>query len=96
MRRIHISLLSSALRISVVKNLIISTKLLAGMSAKPISICNPNSEEESKHTLVDSMYMVWQFATVPPVLVVVPDNVTREVPVMLRICGQRPTLSSLL
>jgi hypothetical protein len=60
MGRIHIPLLSSALRISVVKNLIISTKLLAGMSAKPISVCNLNSEEEYKHTLVDGMYVVWQ------------------------------------
>lgn len=60
MGRIHISLLSSALRINVVKNLIISTKLLADMSAKPISICSPNFEEVSKHTLVDGMYVVWQ------------------------------------
>ena len=59
MGRIHISLLSSALRISVVKNLIISTKLLAGMPAKRISIYNPNSEGESKLTLVDGMYIVW-------------------------------------
>jgi hypothetical protein len=79
-----------------VKNLIISTKLLAGMPTKPISVCSPNSEEESKHTLVDGMYIVWQRATVPPVLVVVPDNVAREVPVILRICEQRPTLSRLL
>ena len=41
------------------KNLIISTKLLAGMPAKPISIYNPNSEEKSKLTLVDGMYIVW-------------------------------------
>ena len=60
MGRIHISLLSSALRINVVKNLIISTKLLAGTSTKLISIYNPNSEEESKHTLVDGMYVIWQ------------------------------------
>jgi hypothetical protein len=66
------------------------------MPVKPISIRNPNSEEGSKHTLVDGMYIVWQGAAVPSVLVVVPENVACEVPVIPRICGQRPTLSSLL
>ena len=57
---IHIFLLSSALRISVEKNLIISTKLLAGMPAKLISSRKLNSKEESKLTLVDSMDIVRQ------------------------------------
>ena len=87
---IHIFLLSSALRISVEKNLIISTKLLAGMPAKLISSRKLNSKEESKLTLVDSMNIVWQCVTLSPVLMVVPDNVAREVPIVLRICESCP------
>jgi hypothetical protein len=89
-RSIYIFLLSSALRINVEKNLIISTKLFAGMSARLISTCNPISEEGSEHTLVDGMDPVRQCATVSPILVVVPDDVAREVPIVPRICGPRP------
>ena len=42
------------------KNLIISTKLSAGMPTKLISTRKQNSKEESKLTLVDSMDIVRQ------------------------------------
>jgi hypothetical protein len=86
---IYISLLSSALRISVEKNLIISTKLLAGMSAKLISTWNPSYEEGSKHTLVDGMNSA-ESVHIWAIKVVVPDNVAREVPIVLRICSPHP------
>ena len=82
---IYILLLSSALRISVVKNLIISTKLSAGMSAKLIS--NPESKLKrgiSKHTLVDVMDAVRCSEALSSIMMVVPDNVTREVPIVSR------------
>lgn len=84
---IYISLFSSALRISVVKNLIISTKLSAGMSAKLIS--NPESKLGrgfSKHTLVGVMVAVRRSEALSSIMMVVPDNVTREVPIVSRIC----------
>ena len=87
---IYIFLLSSALRISVEKNLITSTKLWAGMPTKLISTRKQNSKEESKLTLVDSMNIVWQCVTLSPVLMVVPDNVARKVPIVLRICESCP------
>ena len=69
------------------KNLIISTKLSAGMSAKLIS--NPESKLGrgfSKHTLVDGMVAVRRSEALSSIMMVVPDNVTREVPIVSRIC----------
>ena len=82
---IYIFLLSSALRISVEKNLIISTKLSAGMPTKLISTRRLNSKEDSKLTLVHGMNIIRQCVTVSPALMIVPDNVARKVPIVPRI-----------
>ena len=53
--RVHVVLLSSASRISVVKNLIgriISAKLSTLRSAQLINACHPNSDVRWKHTFV--------------------------------------------
>ena len=97
----HIFLLSSALRISVLKNRIISTKLSTLMSAGPISTCHPrNSDERSKqnvkHTFVDRMDIVRRRTSVCPILVIVSDDVAREIPVISRICGPHPIYVNLV
>ena len=70
---------------SVLKNLIISTKLSTLMSVELISTCHPrNSDKRSKRTFVDRMDIVRH------ILVIVSDDVAREFPVISRICGPRP------
>jgi len=43
-------------------------------------------EAISSHVFVDCMDIVRQRTTISPVLVVVPDNVAREVPIIPRVC----------
>ncbi len=72
------------------KNLIISTKLSTLRSAELISTCHLNSDERSKRTFVDCMDIVRQCNMFPPVLMVVPDDVAREFPIVPCICEARP------
>ena len=59
------------------------------MTAKLVSTCNPNAEEGSKLTFVDSVYVVRRPGT-SRIDVDVPDNVRREIPIVFRICGPAP------
>jgi len=93
----HISLLSSALRMRVLKNQICSTKLSTLMSAEPISTCHlRSSDERSKHTFVDRMHIVPRCKILSAIVMVVADNVAREFPVVSRICGPCPIFINLI
>ena len=60
------------------------------MSTELVSTCGPNSEEGSILTFVNGVDVVQRTRKVSRVCVAVPDNVTREVPIVLRICGPWP------
>jgi hypothetical protein len=57
------------------------------MSAELVSTCDPNSEGGSILTFVNGVGVVRRTRKVSRVHVAVPDNVTPEIPIVLRICG---------
>jgi hypothetical protein len=60
------------------------------MSAEVISTCDPNCEDGSILTFINGVDVVRRTRKVSRVCVAVPDNVTRQIPIVLRICGHVP------